>query len=70
MELVQIRITGPINTSRYDALSSGDLLRTDAAYAQHLVKDLRVAVYLEDQKQPVVDRPTKPKRTRKAKDQS
>lgn len=45
MNLVQLRIKRTIDTSRYGAMSSGDILRTDAAYARHLVEDLGAAEY-------------------------
>lgn len=46
MDLVEIRIKGLVNTSRYGALSTGDVLRTDAAYARHLVVDCAAAEYI------------------------
>lgn len=60
MNLVELRIKRTLDTSRYGALSSGDILRTDAAYASHLVTDLHAAVYIQ--------KPTAPSaRTRKQK---
>lgn len=69
MELVQLKITASLDTSRYGAMSYGDILRTDAAYAKHLVDDCKAAVYMQEQATPE-PQPVKPKRTRKAKDQS
>lgn len=45
-ELVQVRIKGTVVTHRYGTLSSGDVLRTDAAFAKHLVEDCSAAEYL------------------------
>jgi hypothetical protein len=45
MSLVSITIRGTVITSRYGVLSSGDVLRTDAEYARHLVEDCKAADY-------------------------
>lgn len=45
-DLVQVRIKGIVTTSKYGTLSSGDILRTDAAFAKHLVEDCGAADYL------------------------
>lgn len=63
MNIVELRITRTIGTSRYGGLSDGDILRTDPAYARHLVEDLRVAQYRETIAAPA----DKPRRTRKPK---
>ena len=63
MNLVQLRIKRTIDTSRYGAMSAGDMLRTDAAYARHLVADLDAADYAEPSAAPA----DKPRRTRKLK---
>lgn len=47
MNLVELRIKRTLDTSRYGALSDGDILRTDAAYARHLVDDLDAATYVQ-----------------------
>jgi hypothetical protein len=60
MELVTIKIKGLVVTSRYGALQSGDLLRTDAAFARHLVEDCAAAEY--------VTAPTPKRTTRKPKE--
>lgn len=65
MELVQVRIKGIVVTQRYGALSHGDILRTDAAYAQHLVEECHAAEYIT-----AVQAQEKPKRGRKAKTDS
>ena len=47
MDQVQIKITAPqVITARYGTLSNGDVLRTDAAFARHLVEDCAAAKYL------------------------
>ncbi|WP_041742289.1 hypothetical protein [Collimonas fungivorans] len=46
MDLVQLKIIGLVITHRYGTLSSGDILRTDAAYAKHLVEDCGAAEYI------------------------
>ena len=48
MDQVQIKITAPqVITARYGTLSNGDVLRTDAAFARHLVEDCAAAKYLD-----------------------
>ncbi len=63
MNLVELRIKRTLDTSRYGALSDGDILRTDAAYARHLVVDLDAAVY--DQKPEALPARTRKPKTRK-----
>ena len=46
MQLTQLRITRTVVTSRYGALAPGDMLRTDAAFARHLVEDCAAAKYI------------------------
>lgn len=46
MELVQVQITTTAVTSRYGTLVSGDILRTDAEFARHLVEDCKAAKYV------------------------
>lgn len=43
MDLVSVTITAQAITSRYGTLMPGDLLRTDAAYAKHLVEECGAA---------------------------
>lgn len=45
MELVTVNITGQAITQRYGTLNTGDVLRTDAAFAKHLVDDCAAAEY-------------------------
>ena len=45
MELVQVEILCTTITARYGTLNGGDLLRTDAEYAKHLVDDCGAAKY-------------------------
>lgn len=47
MELVQVEILGTVHTNRYGTLVTGDMLRTDAAYAKHLVEEAFAAKYVE-----------------------
>lgn len=48
MDPVQIKITASqVVTARYGTLSNGDLLRTDAAFARHLVEDCAAAKYTQ-----------------------
>lgn len=61
MNIVELRITRTIGTSRYGGLSDGDILRTDPAYARHLVEELRVAQYRETIAAPA-DKPRRPRK--------
>lgn len=74
MELVQVRIRGIVSTGPYGTLQTGDVLRTDAAFARHLVEDCAAAEYVQTpQEAPQADQPTieqKPKRGRKSKEQA
>lgn len=45
MELVTVKIRGTVVTARYGTLTAGDVLRTDANYARHLVEDCNAASY-------------------------
>lgn len=53
MELVEVEIIGQAITARYGTLNTGDILRTDAEFARHLVEDCSAAKYT--QAQPAVD---------------
>jgi hypothetical protein len=46
-DLVSVKIKGTVATQRYGTLVSGDILRTDAAYAKHLVEDCSAGSYVE-----------------------
>jgi hypothetical protein len=47
MELVAVKIKGTTITARYGTLGTGDILRTDAAFAKHLVEDCKAAEYVQ-----------------------
>ncbi len=47
MELIEVEITGQVITAQYGTLSTGDILRTDAAFAKHLVDDCNAAKYTQ-----------------------
>jgi hypothetical protein len=47
MELIEVEITGQVITAQYGTLSTGDILRTDAAFAKHLVDDCNAAKYVQ-----------------------
>ena len=63
MQLVQLRIKKTVATTRYGNLSSGDLLRTDAAFARFLVEDVAAAEYITPPQQPAA--PARKPRKRK-----
>jgi hypothetical protein len=46
MELVEVEILTQTITAQYGVLSQGDILRTSAAFASHLVKDAFAAKYV------------------------
>lgn len=50
MELVSVKIRGTVVTARYGTLTAGDVLRTDADYARHLVDDCKAATYADAQR--------------------
>lgn len=45
-ELVEVKMLAMTMTSKYGNLASGDILRTDAEYAKHLVDDCHAAEYI------------------------
>lgn len=49
MDLVRVKIKGIVVTPQYGTLSPGDELRTDPAFARHLVEDCNAAEYLDAQ---------------------
>lgn len=65
MELIEVEITGQAITSRYGTLNTGDILRTDAAFARHLVEDCIAAKYTS---RPVVATDPEKTITRKKRD--
>lgn len=46
MEQVTVKIIGQVMTAQYGTLNTGDILRTDAAFAKHLVEDCHAAEYV------------------------
>lgn len=57
MELVEVEILTQTITAQYGVLSQGDILRTSAAFARHLVKDAFAAKYVHGKDDaPVVTR--------------
>jgi hypothetical protein len=67
-----VRIKGTVITSQYGALSDGTLLRTNDAFAKHLVEEAFAAEYVVNKEEPlaVVEpvEPTEKKRGRPAKE--
>lgn len=47
MELVEVEIIAQVITTRYGTLSTGDVLKTDQAFADHLVNDCKGAKWPE-----------------------
>ena len=45
--MIAVKITGTVITQRYGVLVSGEILRTDEAFARHLVEDCHAGKYLE-----------------------
>lgn len=45
MEQIEVEILGQVITARYGVLKTGDVLRTDADFAKHLVDDCGAAKY-------------------------
>ena len=43
--MIEVEILGQVITHQYGVLSTGDVLRTDAAFAKHLVEDCGAAKY-------------------------
>ena len=44
--MVEVEILGCVMTAQYGTLSTGDILRTNEAFAAHLVKDCGAAKYV------------------------
>jgi hypothetical protein len=57
MEQVQVKIRGTVSTQRYGTLMSGDILRTDAAYAKFLVEECMAGEIIKPAEQ--VEQPKK-----------
>lgn len=67
MEQVEVEILSQTITSQYGVLSAGHILRTDAAFAAHLVDDCMAAKYTKAKPQaepsaPAAPAPTKSKK--------
>jgi hypothetical protein len=60
MELIEVEILGQFITAQYGTLSTGDILRTDAAFAAHLVDDCSAAKYTQAKVVPVQTPAKKP----------
>lgn len=58
MEHVEVEITGMAMTNRYGTLTTGAILRTDSAFAKHLVEECGCAKYRE----PATTEPVTPAR--------
>jgi hypothetical protein len=54
MEQVEVEITGLVITARYGTLKTGDILRTDKEFADHLVNDCGGAKLVASKVSPVV----------------
>ena len=67
MNQVEVEITGQAITARYGTLNTGHILRTDAAFARHLVEDCSVAKYTNIQKKPLVVENKQPAKARSTK---
>lgn len=52
MELVEVEIVAQVITARYGTLSTGDILKTDQAFADHLVNDCKGAKWPEPKAAP------------------
>lgn len=60
MELIEVEILGQVITAQYGTLSTGDILRTDAAFAAHLVDDCSAAKYTQAKAAPAEPAPAEP----------
>lgn len=67
MGLVQVKITAMVITSQYGALEPGTILRTNEAFARHLVDECQAAKWIEAPKSAEDPVATKPAARRKAK---
>ncbi|HQR84528.1 MAG: hypothetical protein B7Y05_08700 [Polynucleobacter sp. 24-46-87] len=48
MKLCLVKITNTVVTSQYGTLESGDILRTNPAFAKHLVEECKAAKFIEN----------------------
>ncbi|MBK5203861.1 MAG: hypothetical protein JJD98_00180 [Polaromonas sp.] len=59
--MVEVEILGCVMTTQYGTLKAGDILRTNAEFAAHLVKDCAAAKYTQAKRAAVaIDDPVKP----------
>lgn len=65
MELVEVKIAGQVITAQYGTLNTGDILRTNAEFARHLVADCGAAEYVKIA--PAIEPEQKPTKQSKAK---
>ncbi len=69
MNTVDVKMRGMVHTTRYGTLNTGDILRTDADFAKHLVEDCGAAEYVDAQpqgeKMPAAEPKTRTKRETK-----
>ena len=49
MNQVEVKILGLTITAQYGTLNTGDILRTNAEFAKHLVEDCKAAEYISVQ---------------------
>lgn len=54
---VQVEITGMVITARYGSLETGTVLRTDHAFAKHLVEECGAAKWIDAPVDAPVDSP-------------
>lgn len=64
MELVKVKIIKTVITARYGALSPGDILNTDVAFAKHLVDDCGAARFEAGIAAESTAEPEKPRKAR------
>ena len=64
--MVEVEILGCVVTAQYGTLSTGDILRTSAEFAAHLVDDCGAAKYVKAKPADEVDEPKAKKQAHKA----
>ena len=63
--MVEVEILGCVMTAQYGTLSTGDILRTSAEFAAHLVDDCAAAKYTKAKPPVEVDEPKTKKHAHK-----